>query len=139
MTATRLAGCERLIAAPVDIVWSMVSTADGLDTWMSVDAEVDLRVGGRISWTHDNGWVVAGEILEVVPFSRLRFTFGWVAGGYPVPVGSSIVTMELRPMGEHTRLRVRHTGLTEEMARVHDHGWAMFLARLADAVTGVGR
>ena len=136
MTPPPLATCERVIAAPVDIVWSMVSTADGLNRWMSVTAEVDLRVGGTISWTHDNGWVVAGEVLEVVPFARLRFTFGWAGGGYPVPVGSSVVTMELVPLGEHTRLRVQHSGLTAEMAAVHTGGWTMFADRLADASAG---
>jgi len=68
-----LAGCDRLIAAPVDVVWTLVSTADGLREWMAVDAEVDLRVGGTIRWEHDNGWVVAGTVREVTPMRRLAF------------------------------------------------------------------
>ena len=63
MTTTPLASCERVIAAPVDVVWSMVSTADGLNRWMSVEADVDLRVGGRITWTHDSGWEMFLERL----------------------------------------------------------------------------
>ena len=46
----RPAGCERVIAAPVDIVWSMVSAADGLDRWMSVAAEV-----------HTGGWTMFAD------------------------------------------------------------------------------
>jgi uncharacterized protein YndB with AHSA1/START domain len=63
VTATPLASCERVIAAPVDVVWSMVSTADGLNRWMSVEADVDLRVGGRITWTRDSGWEMFLERL----------------------------------------------------------------------------
>ena len=50
-----LAACDRLIAAPVDLVWSLISTSEGLREWMAVEATVDLRVGGVIRWVHDNG------------------------------------------------------------------------------------
>lgn len=126
-----LAACDRSIAAPVDVVWALVSTADGLNEWMSVEATLDLRPGGTIRWVHDNGWVVAGEIVEVVPMRRLAFTYGWEAGGFPVPVGSSVVTIELEPVPAGTRVAVRHRGLTDEMARQHTEGWSMFVDRLA--------
>lgn len=138
-----LAECDRLIAAPIDVVWTLVSTADGLRTWMAVDAEVDLRVGGTIRWEHDNGWVVAGIVREVTPMRRLAFTYGWERGGFPVPVDSSIVTIELAARGAATELSVRHRGLTPEMAEQHTSGWQMFVSRLAeraerDAAAGVG-
>ena len=57
-----LASCDRLIAAPIDLVWSLISTPEGLAEWMAVEASVDLRVGGSIRWVHDNGWVVAGTV-----------------------------------------------------------------------------
>lgn len=128
----RIASCERSIAAPLDIVWSLLSSEDGFNRWMSVEAEVDLRVGGTIRWTHDNGWVVAGEFREIVPMRRLVFTYGWAHGGFPVPVGSSLVTIELTARGGITVVAVRHTGLTDEMAAQHEQGWTMFLGRLAE-------
>lgn len=127
-----LASCERLIAAPVDLVWSLVSTADGLREWMAVEASVDLRVDGTIRWVHDNGWIVAGTVLDVVPMRRLRYTYGWEQGGFPVPLESSVVTIELRARGTVTELTVRHEGLTPEMAEQHEGGWQMFVERLAD-------
>lgn len=126
-----LASCDRTIAAPVDVVWSLVSTADGLRAWMAVEAIVELRVGGSIRWVHDNGWVVAGTVEEVVPMRRLRFTYGWESGGFPVPLESSTVTIELAGRGGATELSIRHTGLTPEMAEQHTGGWAMFVERLA--------
>jgi uncharacterized protein YndB with AHSA1/START domain len=126
-----LATCDRVVDAPVDVIWPLISTAEGLNEWMSVVAEVDLRTGGTIRWTHANGWVVAGELLEIVPHRRLVFTYGWESGGFPVPVGSSVVTIELDPLGAATRVRVRHEGLSPSMAEQHTKGWAMFVDRLA--------
>lgn len=127
-----IASCDRLIAAPVDLVWRLVSTPEGLNEWMSVEATVDLRVGGPIRWVHDNGWVVAGTIRAVTPMRRLTFTFGWEQGGFPVPLESSVVTIELTPLGAVTELAVRHDELTTEMAVQHTEGWAMFVGLLAD-------
>lgn len=127
-----LAACDRTIEAPVDLVWSLVSTPDGLNEWMSVESTLDLRVGGSIRWVHDNGWVVAGTVREVVPMRRLSFTYGWESGGFPVPLGSSVVTIELEARGAATQLSVAHHGLTAEMAEQHTVGWTMFVDRLAD-------
>ena len=127
-----IAACDRLIAAPVDLVWSLVSTAEGLRQWMAVDATVDLRVGGEIRWVHDNGWVVAGTVREVVPMRRLSYTYGWEQGGFPVPVDSSVVTIELTARGVATELAVRHEGLTPDMAEQHTGGWRMYIDRLTE-------
>jgi uncharacterized protein YndB with AHSA1/START domain len=127
-----LASCDRLIVAPVDLVWSLVSTPEGLREWMAVEASVDLRVGGTIRWVHDNGWVVAGTVREVVPMRRLTYTYGWEHGGFPVPLESSVVTIELTGRGATTELAIRHEGLTPEMAEQHSAGWRLFVGKLAD-------
>lgn len=126
-----IASCDRVIVAPVDLVWQLVSTSDGLNEWMSVEATIDLRVGGLIRWVHDNGWIVAGTIREVTAMRRLSFTFGWEQGGFPVPLESSIVTIEITPRGAVTELAVRHDELTTEMAAQHTEGWTMFVELLA--------
>jgi uncharacterized protein YndB with AHSA1/START domain len=128
MLATR----ERLIAAPVDLVWSLISSSEGLREWMAVEATVDLRVGGGIRWVHDNGWIVAGTIRDIAPMRRLVFTYGWEEGGFPVPLESSLVTIELTARGAVTELTVRHEGLTAAMAEQHTGGWQMFIGRLAE-------
>jgi uncharacterized protein YndB with AHSA1/START domain len=127
-----LATCDRVIHAPIDLVWSLISTEEGLNDWMSVEATVDLRVGGTIRWVHDNGWVVAGTIREIAPMRRLAYTYGWERGGFPVPLESSVVTMELTARGSSTALSVRHEGLTPAMAEQHSGGWQIFVAALAE-------
>lgn len=128
----RIASCDRSIAAPIDVVWALLASADGLNQWMSVDAEVDLRVGGVIRWRHDNGHSVSGVFLELVPMRRLVFTYGWDDGWLPVLPGSTTVSIELEGRADVTIVRVRHEGLTDEMAERHEEGWTMFVGRLAD-------
>jgi uncharacterized protein YndB with AHSA1/START domain len=127
-----IVSCDRTISAPIDIVWSLLSTADGLTEWMAVEAVVDLEPGGTIRWVHEDGSVVAGEVLEVVPLRRLVFTYGWESGGLPVPVGSTTVKIELEAIGESTLVKLRHEGLTPEMAERHSIGWNMFIDRLVE-------
>ena len=134
-----LAECDRLIAAPVDVVWDLVSTAAGLERWMAVEATLELRPGGTIRWIHDNGWIVAGRIVDVAPPRRLRFTYGWEKGGFPVPVGSTVVTIELDALGPSTRVRITHAGLDRPMADRHTLGWARFVDRLASAAEPPGQ
>ena len=127
-----IAECDRVIAAPIDLVWSLISTASGLTEWMATEAAVDLRVGGAIRWVHDNGWTVAGTIREIAPMRRLSYTYGWESGGFAVPLESSVVTIELTARGGVTEVSVRHDGLTSEMAEQHTGGWEMFIGQLAD-------
>ena len=127
-----LATCERTIDAPVDIVWDLVTTAAGLTTWMAVEASVDPTPGGAITWRHDNGEVVEGVVVEVVPMRRFVFTYGWATGFLPVPPGSTTVTIEFESIANATRVSLRHTGLSAELADRHAAGWAHFVGRWAD-------
>lgn len=128
-----LASCDRLIAAPIGVVWDLLTTPRGLNTWMSVEATVELWPGGTIRWVHDSGWVVRGEVTQVEPPRRFAFTYGWEHGGFPVPPGSSLVTIDLESRGGQTQLRLDHRHLTAPMAAQHSEGWEMFIARLAAA------
>jgi uncharacterized protein YndB with AHSA1/START domain len=133
-----LASCDRVIEAPVDVVWRLFTTAEGLNEWMSVEATVDLRPGGTIRWTHENGNVVSGEVRTVVPMRRFEFTYGWETGPFPVEPGSTLVSVEFIVGREVTEVSVRHSGLDREMAARHTEGWAMFVDRLAAAAEAAG-
>lgn len=132
-----LAECERTIEAPVDVVWRLLTTADGLSEWMAAEATVDLQPGGIITWRHDNGETVEGEVREVVPLRRFVFTYGWATDFLPVPPGSTLVTIELDASPTHTVVSVRHAGLDEAMAVRHTEGWNHFIGRLAVRAEGV--
>ncbi|MCP3935803.1 MAG: SRPBCC domain-containing protein [Actinomycetia bacterium] len=131
-----IAAVDRLIPAPVDIVWNLISTSEGLLEWMAVEAEVDLNPGGAIRWTHENDAVVAGSVVEVVPMRRLVLTYGWESGGFPIEPGSTTVTIELESRGGATMVTVRHEGLDDEMAKAHTEGWTHFVGRLCERAEG---
>jgi uncharacterized protein YndB with AHSA1/START domain len=73
-----------------------------------------------------------GEYVEVVPFERVVFTFGWDMPGNPITPGSTRVEITLRAEGTKTRLMLTHTGLPDAGAVAqHIEGWDHYLGRLA--------
>lgn len=135
----RLATCNRRLAAPVDDVWQLVSTAAGLERWLATSAAIDLRPGGSIRWSHDDGAVVAGEVRDVEPPTRLVFTYGWETGRFDVAPGSTLVSITLRPIDDtSTQIEIEHDGLVDEYVDAHTIGWTHFVERLADAAAVAG-
>ena len=122
---------ERSIAAPPEVVWACFTDPREIVRWLAASATVEPVPGGAITWTHEDGRTVAGQIVELVPSRRIVFTYGWTDGWLGVAAGSSTVTVELRPEADGTRLRLRHDGLEGDAADRHHDGWAMFLDRLA--------
>ena len=125
---------RRRLPAHVDDVFRWWTDPELLREWMTpvgtVDAEVDLRVGGRLRIVmRGDGRVIehSGEYLEINPPRRLVFT--WVSpytGSVP-----SVITVELEPAGDDaTDLRLVHSRLPDAEARFHQGGWAAMLERL---------
>ena len=129
---------RRRLPAPVEEVFRWWTEADRLREWMSpigtVEAEVDLRVGGSLRIVmRGDGRVIdhVGEYVEIDPPRRLVFT--WVSaftGARP-----SLVTVELEPEGEGaTQLRLVHSQLPESIAASHRDGWGAMLDRLSGSL-----
>lgn len=125
---------RRRLPAPIDQVFAWWTDPELLCEWMTpvgtVEAEVDLRVGGRLRIVmKGEGRVIkhTGEYLEIEPPRRLVFT--WVSpytGSVP-----SVITIELSSAGDDlTDLRLVHAQLPDEAARWHRGGWDAMLDRL---------
>jgi uncharacterized protein YndB with AHSA1/START domain len=102
--------------------------------WKGTEAYLDARPGGVFRVNVTGGEVARGEYLEVVPYSRIVFTWGWEEG--PITPGSTTVEVLLVPDGDGTLLRLRHTGLDAEGQTSHIMGWEHYLPRLALAASG---
>ena len=94
----------------------------------SVKAETDLRVGGkyRFSFKKDDGeyFEVGGVYREVVPNTRLVFTWAW----HSTPERESVVTISIKPEGERTLLTLHHAQFADQAARdSHERGWSGML------------
>jgi uncharacterized protein YndB with AHSA1/START domain len=97
----------------------------------SVRAKVDVRPGGRyqMNFQTDDGerHQVGGVYREVVPDSRLVFTWAW----HTTPERESLVTIMLVPDGDGTLLTIHHEQFFDQKARDgHERGWTGTLDKL---------
>ena len=134
----RLASFEVTIAAPAEVVWAHLTTAEGLVRWVGPEATVDPVPGGVLRWTHQDGASVVGRFLELVPHRRVVFSYGWEDGRMGVPPESTVVEIDLDEHDGATTLRLVHRGLPPETVEDHQRGWAWFLGALRDTLS-VGR
>lgn len=125
------------IDAPQRAVFDLFTTEEGLRSWMAKEAAVDLRPGGRWRWVHDNDLVASGEYVEIDPYRRVSFTYGWESGPYAdMGPGSTTVDVRFEPSGSGTEVTVTHTAVPEAFRTAHGAGWAYFLGLLADVARG---
>ena len=121
------------IDAEPEVVWRYWTDGGRMSQWWGVAAELDPRPGGRCRVEMEHGPVMVGEYVELVPYQRIVFTFGWdpAHGGLAVPPGSSRVEVTLTPDADGTVLTLRHTGLPPAFLGQHQAGWDRFLPLLA--------
>jgi uncharacterized protein YndB with AHSA1/START domain len=127
---------EIRIAATPETVFSYFVDPDKMVRWMGSRVELDPRPGGDYALDINAQARARGTYLEVVPPSRVVFTFGWEAD-QNVPPGSSTVEVTLTPDGEGTHVRLVHRGLMVADSREqHRDGWQHYMARLGVAAGG---
>jgi uncharacterized protein YndB with AHSA1/START domain len=127
---------ELHIAARPETVFTFFTDPDKMIRWMGKQATLDPRPGGICRIDMNGHDITRGEYLEVVPYSRVVFSFGWEAEGSTPRPGKSTVEISLIPDGEGTLLRLRHLGLTAEERPNHGQGWDQFLPGLVAAAEG---
>lgn len=134
----KLAVQELVIHAAREDVFAMFVEPERFVRWMAVDATLDAVPGGVVRWRHANGDTCAGRFVELDPPRRLAFSYGWERPEVEIPVGSTLVEIDLTPLpGGSTRLRLVHRGLGEAAAEAHQVGWAHYLGRLRLVAHGV--
>ena len=122
------------IDAPPEVVFEHLITPAGMVAWMGQHADLDARPGGTFA-VDINGSPVRGRYLEIDPPHRVVVSWG-VAGSDVHPPGSSRVEFTLVPVGDGTRLDLRHSGLPGQQAPGYARGWVHFFARLQVAAAG---
>jgi uncharacterized protein YndB with AHSA1/START domain len=107
---------ETTIAAPVERVWEILTTAEHLGRWFGdAGAEVDLRPGGVMALHWREHGTVRARVERVEPH-RL-FSYRWAASmeAEPAEGHSTLVEFALEPAedGGATLLRVVESGFAE--------------------------
>jgi uncharacterized protein YndB with AHSA1/START domain len=127
------------IDAPPSVVFQFLTDPTKMIRWMGVQAEIDPKPGGIYRLDPNGRDVIRGEYLEVIPDSRVVFTWGWETpspGMPPVPAGSTRVEIDLQAEGNGTRLRLVHHQLPPDASQRHAFGWAHYLERLKKVSQG---
>jgi len=122
-------------AAPATIFPYLVEPTKFVQ-WMGTEVDFSAVPGGELRVLCGGVNPAAGEFLEIVPFERVVFTFGWDLPEHPIPAGSTQVEITLTPVGESTLLRLVHRGLPDDAVGDHLGGWTYYLDRLAKVATG---
>ncbi len=133
MIETESIEVRRVLPAPIDEAFRWWTEPQLLARWMSpvgqVEAEVDLRVGGRLRIVMRDGPIEIehdGEYVEIDRPRRVAFT--WRSR---FTAGASLVTVSLEAAGDSsTRVQIVHSQLPASAIESHGGGWAAMLARL---------
>lgn len=127
----------RISAAP-KTVWGFWTDPQLLAEWWGTSAETDPIPGGMIRVEmSDDGPVMIGVFIEVEPYRRLVFSFGWEHNptDHPMSPGSTRVEVTLTPDGDDTEVHLLHSDVPPEHAEAHAEGWRLFAGeRLPDAI-----
>lgn len=123
---------EIWIDAPPEEVYRYLVEPELTVRWFGDESWNEPRPGGlyRVSV---RGHVARGEFVELDPGRRVVHTWGWEGDGQVHQPGSTTVEWELEAVDGGTRVRLRHTGLSDDEAEGHSEGWDRFVPELAKA------
>ena len=100
---------ERTFDAPVAKVWKAFTDVDQMREWYFDLREFKPEIGFEFEFVvnHEgNSYHHLCKITEVIPQKKIAYT--WRYNGVP---GNSLVTFELFPEGNKTRLKLTHSGI----------------------------
>jgi uncharacterized protein YndB with AHSA1/START domain len=101
---------ERVLDAPVEKVWRAISDRDEMKKWyFDLDAfRPEPGFTFQFAGQGRNGeeYIHLCEVKEVIP--RQKLSYSWTYKGLE---GYSLVTFELTPDGNKTKIKLTHTGL----------------------------
>ncbi len=136
MTSVPTVQITKTLPARREDVFAAWLDAEGMCHWMcpgdikKTEVEVDARVGGKyriLMHGADGIYEHTGEYVEITPPERISFT--WISHN---AVDGSLVTIELRELGEETELTLIHERLpSADSAARHTSGWTSILDKLA--------
>jgi uncharacterized protein YndB with AHSA1/START domain len=100
---------ERTFDAPVGRVWTALTDVDQMRQWYFDLNEFKPEVGFEFEFVveHEgNSYHHLCKVTELIPQKKIAYTWR-----YKGEAGDSLVTIELSPEGEKTRLKLMHSGI----------------------------
>ncbi|MFI5499870.1 SRPBCC domain-containing protein [Nocardia asteroides] len=119
-------------------VWAAITTAEGLASWFGNTAEIDLRPGGDMRMTWNEGFAADMRVERVEEPTVFGYT--WPINGLPDDdPRRTYVEFTLEPHGDGTRLTVVESGFAQLSEDAHKEafegnvgGWKSELGELTE-------
>lgn len=133
-TTTRTVTIDRVYGADVQTVFDAWRNVDVLTTWWGCAPstlwrvhEWDFEIGGaiRVSQTFgDQDYEVTGRFTEIDAPNRI--VFDWE--------GDQQIAVSIEAADDGTRMRIDHSGLSDDMHPIVTEGWTASFAQIGDAL-----
>lgn len=136
MAASEPVRKEIFINAPREHVFPYLTDAARMIEWMGLTADLDPSPGGIFRVDVNGSMVARGEYVEVVPHSRVVFTWGWEGDEGGMGPGSTRVEVTLEEQDGGTLLKLEHHDVPDNMREGHEYNWAYFFGRLVNVAEG---
>lgn len=134
----------KIVEGSAKVVFSALTEPEKLAEWFQDEADLDVRVGGRIrlvtlkekhpEWNLDRDYYMGGTIMEFVP--NKRFSYSWKFKDTP-NFPETLVTWELEQINPNkTLVKLSHVGFSGNekgnfSVESHNQGWTEALDKLA--------
>ena len=123
------------IAAPPEKVWqALTSAAFSRQYFSGLAIESDLKIGGALTVRAPDGSVhIGGEVIECEPSKRLTVTWNVNWPGLVEKLGPTLVTYEIEPAGDATRLTMLQShdrAISDDILSGGRTGWPAILSSL---------
>jgi uncharacterized protein YndB with AHSA1/START domain len=125
----------RIAAAP-ELVFSFFTDPVKMAQWNGTMCTLDPKPGGIFRVGINPHIVQRGQYVEVVPHSRIVFTWGFEGEASPVPPGATTVEITLVPDGGGTIVHLRHFGFPVGEMGGPEASWDYYLERLVKVAEG---
>lgn len=134
------------IAAPIDVVWAVLTEPGHIASWFTDEARLDARPGGDGRFVFrdratSRPATVDLRVEEVDPPQYFSFRWAHPEGAEPDETNSLLVQFSLESAGDGTRLLLVESGFDrvarpeaerERQNAEHQSGWDVHLASLRD-------
>ena len=143
MRETTAKVCRTVDARPEE-VWAAITSPEMVRTFfMGAEVESDFQVGSPIRFRGEfkgKAYEDKGEILEAAPRKRLSFShFSPLSGAADRPENYHVVTYDLAPEGDRTRVTLTQSNLEGGVKRSDEAHRAEFEKTWASVLEGLSK
>ncbi len=123
-----------VIHAPRALVFRYFADSERFARWWGKGSSIEGRVGGAVRIVYPNQVVAGGAITRFEPDRLVAFTYGYEDPKKAIPIGGSLVTIQVKDHADGTLLELRHDLPTAVARDHHVPGWRFQFALFANVV-----